>query len=229
MKKFLVVCLVLTLSLVLGSIAFAGNGAPSGSHYNLNLLGKDNCKAEDMTGSNRHSIFMLLNYHDATPLDPTTSPTLDRRNKIFLQEGEFKVIDGNACDGAIFQLPQNECDVLTVGEVSGCDYDVYIRGLGSPKNNPYADMTTCRIDTRTEPDTYQCSTETVTVERHKGKSTFSNVTKELTTLCLNTVDDPNNTCDERVLLFTDEFYQYYWDYDNFGLRLAQLRFYPRVP
>jgi hypothetical protein len=27
------------------------------------------------------------------------------------------------------------------------------------------------------------------------------------------------------VLFEDDFFQYFWDYDNNGLRLAQLRFY----
>ncbi len=214
------------------AMAFAGNldtgGTLSGSHYNLNILGKEDCKSAAMTDSNRHTIFVLLKYNDATPTNPTPDyglTTLDRRNKIFLQEGPFQVIDGNACDGAIFQLPQNECQVYTPEE-SGCDYYVYIRGLGSPKDNPYAQMTTCRLDTSVTPNVYQCSTETVRVDRHKGKSSFTNVTKELTTLCLDTNADA--TCDQRVQLFTDSFYQYYWDYDNFGLRLAQLRFYPRV-
>jgi hypothetical protein len=235
-KRILSVALAIALAIPFTfAVAFAGNGAPSGSHYNLNIIGQDTCKSGDMTGSNRHTIFVLLDYNDFTPTSPTPIASLDKRNKIFLQEGPFQVIDGNACDGAIFQLPKNECDTLTVEEVSGCDYDVYIRGLGSPKNNPYAEMTTCRIDTLGTPstadDVYQCSTETITVSRNRGKSSFTNVTKQLTTLCLDTYVDLNydGKCDLRATLFENEFYQYFWDYDNHGLRLAQLRFYPRVP
>src|SRR4029453_12673038 len=91
------------------AMAQNGNGAPNGSHYNLNIIGKDDCKTAAMTDSNRHSIFVLLNYSDATPTDPTAIATLNKKNKIFLQEGPFQVLDGNACDGAIFQLPQNDC------------------------------------------------------------------------------------------------------------------------
>lgn len=36
--------------------ALAGNGAPSGPHYNLNIIGVENVKKADMTGSNRHTI-----------------------------------------------------------------------------------------------------------------------------------------------------------------------------
>src|SRR4030042_3323231 len=156
MKKLIVIALAVTLAIPLTfAMAFAGNGAPSGSHHNRNIIGMETCKKADRTGSNRHTIFVDLNYSDSTPTSPTLLTSLNPKNKIFLQEGPFAVIDGNACDGAVFQLPQNECDVLTVAEVSGCDYDVYIRGLGSPKNNPYADMTTGRIDYSANPDVYQ--------------------------------------------------------------------------
>ncbi len=232
MKKLVTIALAVGLAIPLTfAMALAGNGAPSGSHYNLNILGMAECKSAAMEDSTRHTIFVLLNYSDPTPTSPTPVASLVRTNKIFLEEGAFEVVDGNACDGdgALFRLPKNECEVLTVTEVSGCDYDVYIRGLGSPKNNPFAEMTTCRIDIAL--GEYQCSTETVKVERRKGKSTFTNVTKELTTLCLDTLADGiyDGKCDERVTLFENENYQYFWDYDNHGLRLAQLRFYPRVP
>lgn len=225
MKNINSVAVCFAIALLLAVPAFAGNGAPSGSHYNLNIIGMATCKTADLTDSSRHTIFVDLNYSDATPTDPTPTTSLNPKNKIYLQEGSFQVIDGNACDGAIFQLPKNDCSTLTVTNVSGCTYDVYIRGLGSPQNNPYAQMTTCRTDTTVSE--FQCSTETVTVERNKGKSTFTNVTKELTTLCLDT--DADTKCDTRVTLFEDPMYQYFWDYDNHGLRLAQLRFYPRVP
>lgn len=227
------ICLAIALLISLPSVAQTGNGAPSGSHYNLNIIGMaDSCQKPSMTDSNRHTIFVDLNYHDATPTDPTALTSLDKKNKIFLQEGPFAVIDGNACDGAIFQLPAPGCDTVTTTTVSGCDYSVWIRGLGKPGGS--ADMTTCVISDNGTPgdttdDYYQCSTETVHVERNKGKSTFTNVTKQLLTVCLDTDttnDTTGKTCDTRVQLFDSEFYAYFWDYDNFGLRLAQLRFYP---
>jgi hypothetical protein len=220
------------------TLAQTGNGAPSGTHYNLNIIGMKaedtaDCKKAAMDGSNRHTIFVDLEFSDATPTAPTGIVSLNRRNKIFLQEGPFQVIDGNACDGdeAIFQLPAQACATATVGTVSDCAYDVFIRGLGSPQGNPSAVVTTCGIDdagtVATGDDTFQCSLESVTVTRSKGKSSFTNVTKELTTLCIDTFTDGNfdGGCDDRVVLFEDDFAQYFWDYDNHGLRLAQLRFY----
>ena len=236
MKK---TCLLAAMVVATAAPAFAqtGNGAPSGSHYTLNILGKDKEKQADMTGSNRHTIFVALYFRDPTPTDTTPIADLSRKNKIFLSEGPFQVVDGNAWDGAEFKLPAPGCEVVTPEVVSGCDYAVYVRGLGGPNGNsgsPYANITTCDIDDNGSPtlpgdDTFQCSTETVHVERTKGKSTFENVTKELLTLCLDTVLDTTVKCDTRVQLFSSDFYQYFWDYDNNGLRLAQLRFYPTAP
>jgi hypothetical protein len=221
---------------IAASPAFAqtGNGAPSGPHYNLNIIGMaaedtQDCKNAEMTDSHRHTIFVDLDYSDATPKVPTATTELNKRNKIYLYEGPFQVLDGNACDGdeAEFQLPAQDCAVATVEQVLDCEYDVFIRGLGSPQGNPRAVVTTCGI---ADDDTFQCSLEDVTVTRSKGKSSFTNVTKELTTLCIDTFDDLNydGQCDDRVVLFEDDFVQYFWDYDNHGLRLAQLRFYPNL-
>ena len=53
---------LIALGLAVGTAAAqAGNGAPSGSHYNLNILGKRDCTPADLTGSDRHTIQVLLN------------------------------------------------------------------------------------------------------------------------------------------------------------------------
>lgn len=218
----------------LASPAYAqgdGNGGLSGSHYNLNILGKDNCAGDDLEGSNRHTIQVLLNFKDGTPTDPTSDPVLDKRNKIFLQEGDFQVIDGNACDndGALFQLPANPFTCPTTDpeclntDPTFQEYQVWARARSGGGS---ATITSCRLDKAT--NEYQCSTENTldVLTRTKGKNTnnFSNVTKELTTLCLDT--DADGACDLRSGIFSEEAFTYYWDYDNSGLRLAQLRFYP---
>jgi hypothetical protein len=207
--------------------AGTGNGAPSGSHYNLNIIGHDHCAGDDLKGTNRHVISVLLNFNDGSQAgqDPVT---LDRRNKIFLAEGDFRVLDGNACDGdgATFQLPANPftCPV----EDPNClntdpafqEYFVFARALGQPGGS--ATMTTCATDPTTAE--LVCSTESVVLVRTTGKSRFRNVTTQLTTLCLDTDDVVG--CDTRVGIFGDSLENFFWDFDNNGLRLAQLRFYP---
>jgi hypothetical protein len=221
-------CLAVALVLAMTGLAFAqgkgaprgarvekgtGNGAQSGSHYNLNIIGHDQCPGDDLTGTNRHVIVVLLN----------------GRSKILLAQGDFAVLDGNACDsnGATFQLPANPftCPV-TDPECLNTDptfqeYLVFARALGAPGGS--ATITTCATD----PVTLEvvCSTgENVLLVRSTGRSRFRNVTRELTTLCLDT--DLDGVCDTRVPIFGDGFQGFFWDYDNLGLRLAQLRFYP---
>jgi hypothetical protein len=222
-------------TLVLSGAAWArggggGNGSSTGSHYNLNILGKDNCSGDDLTGSNRHSIQVLLDYSDGDggywdySTDPATwvpsyEVDLDRRNKIFLAEGtDFDVLDGNACDsdGAKIELP------------GSTGYGVYVRELGTPGG--WGDMTTCGVVAGddgvagTADDEVVCSTENVVLNRTKGRSTFRDVTTELTTMLLDT--DGDGRGDTRYDIFDSELEETFWDFDNHGLRLVQLRFYP---
>jgi hypothetical protein len=207
--------------------AQTGNGAPSGGHYNLNILGKTTCAGDDLTGSNRHTIQVLLNFDDGNNTGELLTE-LDRRNKIFLAEGEFQVLDGNACDGdgAKFQLPANpftseDTDPIFQG------YYVYVRALGKPGGS--ATITTCAAGAgddgvlHTADDEVICSTENVVLVRESARSKFTNKTKELTTIV---ADIDGDGLVERVGIFDDSLHTYFWDYDNQGLRLAQLRFYP---
>ncbi len=211
---------LIILGLAVGTaaaLAQNGNGAPSGSHYNLNILGKRDCTPADLTGSNRHTIQVLLNGgQSAADLDGTLALTLDKKNKIMLQPGDdFQVLDGNACDGALFMLPTNIV------------YAVYARALGTPGG--YADMTTCAIDNNGTPDdptddVIVCSMATLNLTRTKGGQKFQNVTDKLTTITFVDLNGVTTT----VSLFDSALYSYFWNYDNHGLRLAQLRFYPIV-
>jgi len=207
---------IIAIGMALGitsASAQTGNGAPSGTHYNLNILGKTQCAGDDLTDSHRHTIQVLLNGGDnATDLNGTLASAIDKRNKIYLTEGaDFQVLDGNACDGgALFQLPAG-------------GYEIYARALGKPGGS--ATVTTCATGAGddgvlgTADDEIVCSTENVVLVRATGKSSFRNVTRELTSIVL---DDGT-----RVSIFDPSLYDYFWNYENRGLRLAQLRFYPQ--
>jgi len=214
---------ILALAVVAAPLAaFAtGNGAPSGAHYNLNILGKTQCSKDDLTNSDRHTIQVLLNGgNSAQDLDGTLALNVDKRNKIYLVQafdGTFNVLDGNACDsdGAAFSLP------------APGSYEIYARALGKPGGS--ATMTTCATGAgpdlipNTADDEIVCSTENVVLARDKGGSKFSNVTRQLTTI---TADITGDGVAETVNIFDTSLYDYFWNYDNHGLRLAQLRFYP---
>ena len=176
-----------------------GNGAPSGSHYQLNIIGVPKNKTADMTGDNGHRIFVPL-YGNP---------------KIMLIEGpDFLVLDANGTDGtASFQLPNPDPngDGTTV-------YSVFARALGTPGGSSL--MTTCAIDP--VDGTEVCSVNTLTLTRTKGKSTFDNVTKDLLYIY---ADINGDGVLDRVALFDSSLEGYFWDYDNHGLKLAQLRFY----
>lgn len=191
--------IVLAFSLVMTSVvAYGGNGAPSGSHYNLNLIGVPQNKTADMTGNNGRRIFMPL----------------FGKSSILLKEGPFSVLDANGTDGsASFQLPNPdpENDGITI-------YSVFARALGKPGGS--AKMTTCATDPITG-EVY-CSLESLVAVRGTGKSSFSNVTKDLLYIY---VDLDGDGTAERYNLFNDALQDYFWSYDNNGLKLLQLRFY----
>jgi hypothetical protein len=179
--------------------AGTGNGAPSGAHYNLNLIGVPKNKTADMTGDNGHRIFVPL----------------WGNCRINLSMGDFQVLDGNCTNDGVagFQLPNPDPDNDGI-----TTYSVYARALGKPGGN--STTTTCFDDFQTG-ETY-CSIYQMVLVRDKGKSTFDNVSKEL--LYVYRDIDGDGTID-RVPLFSDSLDNYFWSYDNNGLKLAQLRFY----
>ncbi len=76
-----------------------------------------------------------------------------------------------------------------------------------------------------ENNTAWYSLETVHLVRSKnGPPKFDDKTLELTTVY---VDITNDNIDNpvRYYLFDNELWQYFWDYDNAGLKLLQIRIY----
>lgn len=178
-----------------------GHGAPSGPHYNLNIIAVPKQKSAEMTGSKGHRIFV----------------SLVGKTKINLYEGDdFQVLDANGTDGrASFQLPNPDPDNDGVTE-----YSVWARALGKPGGR--SSTTTCAYD---EFGQEWCSVYTMVLVREKGKSSFSDVSKQLLYIYVD-IDADGDL--ERYPLFDAALIDYFWDYDNQGLKLAQLRFYEVV-
>lgn len=207
---------------VRNSVTETGNGAPSGAHYTLNIIGMEKGKTANMkaTGS---AMFVGL---DRSGDNVTT--------KIMLTEsldGSFAITDKNGTDGvAGYTLP---------APINGDDtqaYAVYARALGTPGGQ--ATITTCAEgyvdETWAQIADEVCSTENK-VFTHDGRPKFENVTQELTTIVIDPDLEPGAylACtgdvtgqDYRVSLFDDCLYNYFWKYDNEGLRILQIRFYP---
>jgi hypothetical protein len=194
--------------------ANAGNGAPSGPHYNLNLIGVDNGKNPNMDAGSGNVIFVGLGTKKSTL---TTNILL---NQSF--DGTFQVLDKNGTDGtASFELP------------APGTYTVWARALGAPGDS--AKITTCASDVAGNgavTDTV-CSTENQVFVRGTGKSTFKDVTTSLTTIVIDAISESaafaacggTNQTSIRVSLFDPCLEGYFWKYDNNGLRLLQIRFY----
>lgn len=297
MKKLGFSTLMAGITLTMTTLpALAGNGAPSGAHYNLNIIGVTNPKKPDMTDSQRRTIFVPLK-SSRTGVN-STDGTVIVDSKIWLTPGaDFKVCDGNAFDlaygcpndgfdptwngtytnddgelvklvsrkaGAVFALPCNtnlsgfydsdgdgkiesdgqdaavqliNCNqtvdtttgaIVPVAEtdiVPVASYQVWARALGKPGGS--ATVTTCA----TVQGEIECSLENTVQTSTKGPSSFTDVTNELTSLLVNYCWEygADGACITetltRVALFAGDTEDWFWNYDNSGLRLAQLRFY----
>lgn len=204
----------------LNDIKLTGNGAPSGTHFNLNIIGVQKEKEMDLI-SGGNVIFVPL----------------VGRCKIMLTEGEYGVLDKNGTDGeAAFRLPNPdpENDGVTV-------YSVWARAVGTPGGK--ATMQTGAIDPGldgilgTADDITVYSMYYLEVERTQGKQRFTDVSKYLLYIYVESdiISDPDgipNSGDEVVLvsagrypLFDPALEDYFWQYDNNGLKVLQLRFY----
>jgi hypothetical protein len=204
----------------LNGVKITGNGAPSGTHYNLNIIGVKYEKDIDLI-SGGHVIFVPL----------------VGRTKIKLAEGDYAVLDKNATDGeGAFQLPNPDPDNdgVTV-------YSVWARALGKPGGK--ATMQTAAWDVGldgelgTADDILVYSMYKLEVERGHGKQVFSDVSRYLLYIYVeeDIIGDPDGVPDSgdevllveagRYPLFDPALEDYFWEYDNNGLKLLQLRFY----
>lgn len=188
-------------AIALGGSLFAQNGAPSGAHYGLNIIGVPKNKTASMTGNQGHRIFVPL----------------AGKTKILLSQGDFQVLDANGTDGsASFRLPSPDPDGDGI-----TSYSVFARALGKPGGS--ARIATCATDPVTLEEV--CSTLNYVAVRNSGKSSFTNVSAELLYIY---ADLDGDGTEERYALFDDRLQDYFWEYDNTGLKLLQLRFYEVV-
>ena len=237
----LVVMMVVSMGIVYAGDDTTGNGAPKAKKlYQMNIIGVRNPKTVDMKNTSGHVIFVHLNKKSVIKLK---------------EGPDFAILDRNGTDqdGAKFQLPDPGLDPYLVGgDLQGVDtlsdYSVFVRPLGKPGG--WATITTC-ADLVADPniadflsgkfmsvlnragfDGGYASIEQVGQEitlREGGKSKFQNVTAELLTIVLavevELADGSIIVEYVRVPIFDDRLENEYWEYDNHGLKLLQVRFY----
>lgn len=218
------------------AFAQVGKGL-NGPHYNLNIIGVPKDKqVPDMTGSNRHTIFVPLQSGD----------DVSRKIKIYFERNmedptKFRVKNGNATDDneATILVPWEFCDDPVAGCANLISYNVYAVGLGKP--NGYAIVSAECTFSEELVDKDDCtdallmgSFEVRRTNGGKNKPQRKDITDVFrATGCLD-VDD-SGMCDTGDIAFSDiwifnieELLSYMWDYDNNGLKLMQVRFYPTV-
>jgi len=232
MHRRLVFTLTVVLALTLASplVAQVGKGL-SGAHWNLNIIGVPKDKTvPTMTDSNRHVIFV--------PLQSGTDLLVPRQVKIsYVRGDDFRVLDGNATDDdeAIIQVPYQFCGDLTTGCEELLSFNVFAVGLGKPNRGAIVTAEcTYSLDAvggsgTTCEDTLLMGS--FKVDRIKGNPKPVNITEVFrATGCLDVNTD--GTCNTGDLQFSNlwifnipQLVDYFWDYDNNGLKLMQVRFY----
>jgi len=205
----------LAVAFVVPAFAQVGQGL-NGPHYNLNFIGVPRDKTvPDMTGSYRHTVFVPLQ----------SGSDVSRQVKIYYLPGsEFRVIDGNATDDnvAVIEVPSSELTDLC--------YDVYAIALGKPYGNAVVEAQ-CIIDDLIGSCTDALVQDGFSVTRLKGKPHRENISDVFRATGCVDLDD-SLTCNTGDLQFQDvwifnapQLQEYFWDFDNNGLRLMQTRFY----
>jgi hypothetical protein len=195
---FIAAMVVMAVTVLAPAVTVAGNGAPNGWHYNLNIIGVENPKTAPMDDTSRHTIFVPL----------------QGRCDIGLRMGDYSVLDGNCTDGdrAEFQLPDPNTDGDAYAE-----YSVWMRATG-PKGE--ASMRTCYTDAT---GTW-CNAGDLVLSIAKSTK-FVDVSKQLLTVCYD--QDPTDGIDlKKEALFDRALEDLFWRYENDGLRHVQFRFYP---
>ena len=229
----LVIAMVFTSGIAFAANDVTGNKAPSGPHWNINIIGHPKGYKGGGDTSSGHSIMIPLKNvppgTQLTCLDQNGVVVIDDKGettdmqptgaRIYFVAGDhFEIIDRDATDenGATIMVPVGAADPITGDRPT--QFDAYMRVLGKP--NTCMDINAYAYDTATQDLWYRAGT--VYVTRKTGKSTFVRV-NELFTLCIWN----GTTCVDYRSVFNTAFESYFWSILNDGTRLVQLRLYPK--
>lgn len=225
----LVITAVFSIGTAFAGKAITGSGAPSGPHWNINIIGhpKGGIGGDYSSG---HSIMIPLRnvasrgdlvcdvdgvqlVDDIAPKWETSEPT---GAKIYFVPGDhFEIIDRDATDsdGATIMVPVDPA----TGDIK---FDVYMRVLGKP--NQCMNIKAYAYDLE---QNLWFLAGTVYVSRKTGKSTFVRA-NDLFRVWFCLVADCSNTA-SNLSVFNDVFESYFWSILNDGTRLVQVRLYQK--
>ena len=239
MKKLLTLIFAVTFIIGFsGSVVFAGNAGDiklSGPHYNVNIIGKKKGGIGGDT-SNGASIFIPLKNVttrdgmvcdvDGAVLKDDVAPTWLSAEPIgtkiyFVPGTSFAILDRDGTDnnGATIQVPVDP-------DTKEIAFDIWIRILGKP----YGCMNIGAYAYDATQQLYFWA-GSVYLNRTTGKQEFIKV-NELFYVHWCIVDVANQVCTtesgEPISVFSDVFSEYFWNIQNDGAKLVQVRIYPRV-
>ncbi len=206
----LVVCGLLLSS---GVLADVGNNNKNGfqvngNHYNLNIIGAETVGNVDNGNGNSMGHTMFVDLYGMTKI-------------IMTQGDEFKVVDRCGVD---------EKPAKTEFMIAPGTYNVYARALGKP--NKHVEI--CSYGEFQEYDTTNIlwlgCVDVKDTTREKGKPKSVNINELFyVDVILSILDEEGNIVTVEYKDFwvfdIDELIEYYWEYDNDGLKLLQVRFY----
>ncbi len=192
-----VLALVVALTAIsMIATAGTGNGLPTGPHFNLNIIGAPKDKNPDAGWDN--------------PERHTIMVDLNGHTNIFMQQGEdFAVVDADGTDGDCrFQLGAGK-------------YEVYAVALGKP-NKPVTITPEATFDGQTGDEVFYLGS---VILNHDGKPKWERVTGMFLVTVTVTVDGVTTTYNNKWVFDIPELIDYWWNYENSGCKLTQVRFY----
>jgi hypothetical protein len=179
------------------SSTLPGSQLPNGAHYNLNVIGVPKGSTPNISSGN---ILFI----------PLSGKTL-----INLSIGDFVVTDVNGTDGKVaFNLPSPDLD-----KDGSTDYSLWIKATGqlkgkSARNNCADDPVNGEI---------YCSTSQMISVPSSGKpSQTFDISRDFLYIYLDINGDGTA---ERYQLFDDALKDNFWQYDNHGQKISEMRIY----
>ena len=127
--------------------------------------------------------------------------------------GVFKVVDRNGLDDGVAEF-----------NIAPGHYDVYARALGKPGG----DLTITSYGLFEDDAGDFLYLDHVDISRETGKPKTVNINKLFYVDVTFLVGGEEVSYHNKWVFDIAEFLEYFWDYDNKGVKLLQVRFYPRA-
>jgi hypothetical protein len=209
----LVIGMVVVTGILLSSTALAGkdgkgNGFPSGPHYNLNILGKKPNWEYNASEEGGNTIFVRLDNKSQIWMIPTkgTEFVVTDADAVHKEKGKYD---------AEFEIPFNK-------SLRYPAYDVYVRPRGKPDG--YVNISAEFLNLTDNTTWLSMGTVDMLSHNQNGKGKPKPVAQSINDIFYVEVDGYTYWLFDHPE-YNETLYEYFWDYDNHGCTLLQVRFY----